>query len=158
MLFHWLKLYGKPRPHATGDIATIATLVDTVFAAAKATSPAVFSLPSNKKPHRVAKLEHLAPFLAAATLKSSSHHSRALLEEFFDRLDIGLREAGVGEMRVGVEIRTYAAAVNGRIQRYQPLLEAKDWPNLTSALIEHGVDPQDARNLQKSLAKLPWLG
>jgi hypothetical protein len=131
----------------------VAGMVDSIFVDAKAAAPAIFSLPSNTKINRNAKLEHLIPFLALQTLHTTPHQSRAVLEEFLDRLDIGLREAGVGEMKVGVEIRTYAAALNGRLQRYKPLMEAADWPNLATALAEHGVSATVAKNLQKSLAK-----
>lgn len=146
MFFHWLKLYGKRAGDATGTI-------DTVFADAAAAYPAIFAGDSSKEPERQAKFEYMSPWLALALLEKSEAESRKLLEVMVDRLEVGLREGGVGDMKVGVHVRKYAAALHGRVRRYASLLERKDWDGLALALGEHGVDTGLAAKLKAALKK-----
>lgn len=149
MLFHWFKHYGKQAPGATA-------VVDSVFTKARAAAPAVFAADSFQDTARKAKFEHMCPFLAqalAALPAGQGAQRRAILEAMIDRIEIGLREGAVSDMRVGNEVRTYAAALNGRMQRYVPLLEAQNWPELTTAMAEHGVGAPVAKALQQSSPK-----
>ena len=141
MIFHWLKLYGKRAGDATGT-------VDGVFATAAAAYPAIFEGDSSVEPERQAKFEYMAPWLAYALLDKTEAESRRILEVMVDRLEVGLREGGVGDMKVGVHVRKYAAALHGRVRRYATLLSAKDWDGLGVALDEHGVDRELVKKLE----------
>ena len=56
-------------------------------------------------------------------------------------------------MKVGREVRAYAAALNGRMQRYIPLIQAQAWPELAAALAEHGVEAEVGTAVQAHGAK-----
>ncbi len=150
MFFHWLKHYGKQAPGATA-------VVDTVFTQARAAAPAVFAADSFQDTARKAKFEHMCPFLAQTLAHlpagQGAQQRRAILEAMIDRIEIGLREAAVSDMKVGPEVRAYAAALNGRMQRYVPLVQANNWPELTAAMAQHGVGSSVAKALQQSTPK-----
>lgn len=133
MLFHWLRDYGKGRSGATD-------VVNQIFAMAKESSPEVFEGDSTIEPQRQAKFEFMCPWAAVALLDKDDATARKVMEELVDRLEIGLREGGVGDMKVGVHVRKYAAALHGRIRRYASLIDVQDWDTLGDALKEHGVN------------------
>lgn len=101
--------------------------------------PGIFAGNSRDEPVRQAKFEYMCAFLAAALVGVGGKARRAILEEMIDRLEIGLREAGVSDIKVGKEVRTYAAAMNGRLERYIPLIENEKWTDLELALESHGL-------------------
>lgn len=144
MFFHWLKHYGKGRGGAT-------EVVDDIFARAVAASPAVFEGDSTKEPERQAKFEHVCPWVALALVNKDEAEAKRILEEMVDRLEIGLREGGVGDMKVGVHVRKYVAALHGRVRRYATLMDGGDWEGLAVALGEHGVDGAVVKELKKGL-------
>ncbi len=142
MFFHWLKLYGKRGRDATGTI-------DKVFADAAAAYPEVFAGDSQLEPVRQAKFEYMCPWLAKEMMDKPEAECRAILEAMVDRLEIGLREGGVGDMKVGVQVRKYTAALHGRVRRYASLMDRKDWDGLAAALGEHSVDARLVSKLKK---------
>lgn len=148
MVFHRLGVYGGGRAKATADANTA---VDAIFAAARGASPAIFGQSSAKADARQAKFEHLCPWVALALGGMAENEARLLLEALIDRLEVGLREAGVGDMRVGKEVRAFAGALNGRVQRYGPLISARKWDDLGGAMAEHGVDKKLAQELGRGL-------
>lgn len=100
----------------------------------------------------------MCPWAGLALFKMSDAETRTLgrgvMEELVDRLEIGLREGGVGDMKVGVHVRKYAAALHGRVRRYAKLLDTQDWDGLEKALGEHGVGKQVATELQARLGEV----
>ena len=143
MFFHWLKHYGKVRSGATD-------VVDDIFARARAASPKIFEGDSTVEPERQAKFEYMCPWVAAALLGRDEAGAKAVLEVMIDRLEIGLREGGVGDMKVGVHVRKYAAALHGRVRRYMSLMDSGDWKGLEAALGEHGVEKALAASLRNA--------
>jgi hypothetical protein len=133
LFFHWLKHYGKRRSGATD-------VVNSIFAAAAKASPKIFGGDSTIEPERQAKFEYVCPWVAMALLDKDEAEAKLVLEAMIDRLEIGLREGGVGDMKVGVQVRKYAAALHGRVRRYMTLMSLRDWDGLAVALGEHGVD------------------
>lgn len=129
-------------------------MVDGVFLAAKAADPKVFAADSSQEVARQAKFEVACVALAAAvTPMADLELRRAVLEEMVDRLEIGLREGGVGDMTIGPKVRTYAAAMNGRLIRYEELILAKNWAGLAKAAGGHQVAEKAVKTLVKGLAK-----
>lgn len=146
MFFHWLRAYGGAKADATA-------LADKVMAGAKAAAPRVFAADSALEPARQAKFEWMCVFLALETAKLKPRGKRGLLEEMVDRLEVGLREAGVGDMTVGKQVRTYAAAMNGRLLRYEPLILKGKMDGLVKATAKHGVALKGAKEVEKRLAR-----
>ncbi|TKW61571.1 MAG: hypothetical protein DI628_02805 [Blastochloris viridis] len=146
MIFHWLKLYGKHERRATA-------VVDVAFANAKAASPAVFEGDSTLDDVRKAKFEHACPWLALELTGADPRMTRNVVEVMIDRIEVGLREASVGDMKVGREVRSYASALNGRLQRYVPLIEQQDWQELAVAVAEHGIEPSLVQQLKGKASK-----
>ncbi|PZP39181.1 MAG: hypothetical protein DI585_05005, partial [Pseudomonas fluorescens] len=136
MFFHWLKVYGKPSGRATADASPNASqVVDGAFANAKASTPDIFNLPSTHEPSQQAKFEHVCAWLALEFVNlEDDRKARAVVEEMVDRLEIGLREAGVSDMKVGVHVRKYASALHGRVRRYATLLQEGNQLALSKAL------------------------
>lgn len=145
MFFHWLRVYASAGDSAT---ASAHARVDDVFARACAASPAVFAADSRVEALRLAKFEHLCPW-AALLMPVEKLEKRAFLEVLVERFDIGLREAGVGDLSVGRKVRVLAGALHGRLQRYGPLLEARKWPEMAQALAEHGVEERVVEALRR---------
>lgn len=144
MLFHWPRVYGGGRAKATAD-------VDAVFAAAQAHAPGVFSQDSRLAPARQAKFEHVCLWAAAFMTRMDAAQRQRFVEGLIDRIEIGLRENGVGDMKVGVKVREHAGALNGRIGRYMALMAGRDWKGLAAAAKEHGVDKGVVKALEGAL-------
>lgn len=151
MFFHWLKLYGKASSHATTVVAT--AVVDTAFRHAVNASPAIFEADSTLDAVGKAKFEHVCPWLAQEIAGLDPKTTRSVVEAMVDRIEVGLREASVGDMKVGREVRTYAAALNGRLQRYVPLIQQNDWREMAAAMAEHNVDAAVAGQLEAYASK-----
>jgi cytochrome b pre-mRNA-processing protein 3 len=62
---------------------------------------------------------------------------RALLERFFADLDANLRELGVGDLAVPRQMRGFAQAFYGRVERYDAALEKQDEAALAAALLRN---------------------
>lgn len=73
------------------------------------------------------------------------------VEALIDRIEVGLRENGVGDMKVGVKVREHAGALNGRIGRYMALMAEKDWKGLRKAAGEHGVKGKPVEAIEGAL-------
>ncbi len=146
MIFHWLKLYGKQERRATA-------VVDRAFNNAKAASPDVFGGDSYVDDVRKAKFEHACPWLALELVGANPRTTRNVVEAMIDRIEVGLREASVGDMKVGREVRAYASALNGRLQRYVPLMQQEDWQEVAVAMAEHGIAPELAQQLKGQASK-----
>ena len=127
--------------------------LDAALAQAKAHSPAVFAASSQHEPERQRKFEHVCAWLAAYWPHIPPAARQGVLEALIDRLEIGLREASVGDLQVGRQIRAMAAAAHGRLQRYGGLLLQDDVAALATALGEHGVAPELAERLREPLPK-----
>lgn len=149
MQFHWMPCYASwrrkasPPSQAAGapppfDASACTTVV---FRQAKAAAPEVFARDSAQKAHRISKIEELALWLAYAYAPLPPDNRRALLECCLDRIEIGLREATVGDVGVSRQMPEIAAALNGRLQRYVPLILARDTPSLIQAMAEHNIPP-----------------
>jgi hypothetical protein len=131
-MFHWLGVYGGGRRKATAD-------VDALFVAASLHAPEVFAADSRKEPARQAKFEHVSLWASAFMTRMNAAERQRFVEALIDRIEVGLRENGVGDMKVGVKVREHAGALNGRISRYMGLMAEKDWKGLKKAAGEHGV-------------------
>ncbi|HEY8567337.1 MAG TPA: ubiquinol-cytochrome C chaperone family protein [Beijerinckiaceae bacterium] len=57
-----------------------------------------------------------------------------LTDCFFRELDLALRETGVGDMGISKRMKKLAQAYYGRVQAYDPALEARDAGALAAAL------------------------
>lgn len=132
MLFHWLTDYGNAKRRAT-------VVVDSIFADARAASEAVFDADSRLEANQQAKFEYMCPWAALHLMEADGDKARDTLEALLDRIEIGLREGGVGDMTVGKRMRVYSAALHGRVRRYASLIERAEWAELEAALTEHGV-------------------
>jgi hypothetical protein len=132
VVFHLRRVYGGKRKDATA-------VVDAVFREAALEFPEVFGADSRNEVVRQAKFEAVCVVLARNLAGVEGQGYRAVLEEMVDRIEIGLREAGVGDIKVGKEVRMYAAALNGRLGRYIPLILQGDVAGLAAAAVEHGV-------------------
>ncbi len=141
MLFHWLRDYGKGKRRATA-------VVDGIFADAHAASEAIFEADSRHEPSQQAKFEHMCPWAALHLMRVEGVAARNLMETLLDRMEVGLREGGVGDMAVGKRMRKYGAALHGRVRRYASLMERDDWAGLETALAEHGIERGVASKLK----------
>ena len=146
MIFHWLKLYGKPQRRATA-------VIDRVFTRAKQASAEVFEGDSTVDDIRKAKFEHACPWLALELIAADPRTTRTVVEAMIDRIEVGLREASVGDMKVGREVRAYASALNGRLQRYVPLIRQGDWQELATAMAGHGIAASLVQQLKAQASK-----
>lgn len=90
----------------------------------------------------------MCPWAALTIMKMDGPQAQPVLEALVDRIEVGLRENGVGDMKVGVHVRKYASALNGRIRRYASMLDARDWDGLVKALNEHGIDSRMAEKMR----------
>lgn len=133
MLFHWLRDYGKAKRRAT-------VVVDGIFEDARTASVEVFEADSRHDPSQQAKFEHMCPWAALHLMRLDGNAAREVMETLVDRLEVGLREGGVGDMAVGKRMRKYGAALHGRVRRYASHMERGEWKELGVALEEHGVD------------------
>jgi hypothetical protein len=129
-MLHSAEVYGKLKPKASA-------LVDDILRLSKKAAPDVFLRPNTEKNDRLMKMEELALWLAGAMQALGAAERQAVFETLLDRLEIGLREAGVGDVAVAHQMNDMAAALHGRLQRYGPLIAAKDWVGLESAVTEH---------------------
>lgn len=127
--------------------------VDAAFMQAKTHNPAVFAASSQHEPERQRKFEHVCAWFAAYWPHIPAAERRRVLEALIDRLEIGLREASVGDLLVGRQIQAMAAAAHGRLQRYGPLLLGENPEPLAAALGEHGVAPELAEMLREPLPR-----
>src|SRR5690606_6597558 len=98
------------------------------------------------------KFEHMCPWAALHLMKLDGHDARDAMETLLDRMEVGLREGGVGDMAVGKHMRTYGAALHGRVRRYASLMERGDWAGLEAALGEHGVGAGVVADLRGKIA------
>ncbi len=144
MLFHWLTDYGNAKRRAT-------VVVDLIFADAQAATPAIFEADSRNEPNQQAKFEHMCPWAALHLMQMEGDKARDAMEALLDRIEVGLREGGVGDMAVGKRMRTYSAALHGRVRRYASLMERSEWESLAAALGEHGVAPTVVADLRVKL-------
>ncbi|RYG59249.1 MAG: hypothetical protein EON60_11010 [Alphaproteobacteria bacterium] len=145
MLFHWLTDYGKAKRRAT-------VVVDSIFADAHVASPEVFDADSRLEPNQQAKFEHMCPWAALHLMQADGTKARDTMEALLDRIEVGLREGGVGDMAVGKRMRTYSAALHGRVRRYASLIERSEWDALVTALAEHGVPATVVAHLRTKAA------
>ncbi len=139
MGFHdWLGYVGR-LVRARGDAPPVSPLVDDAFADARRRWPAIWAADSRNEPARQAKFECLCLCLAETMAPLDVKMQQRVLEEVVDRLDIGLREAGVGDMTVGKEVRAYAGALHGRLLAYMPLIKNEKFDEIKAVAARHGV-------------------
>ncbi|NBX86650.1 MAG: hypothetical protein EBQ80_05410 [Proteobacteria bacterium] len=152
---HDAKDYASAGQSATAQSAIVAPedVVNRAFALAQAAAPAVFAADSQQEVARQAKFSHACVALALLLRGMAEKPRLRVIEAMIDRLDVGLREAAVGDMSVGKHIRVLAGALNGRLLRYKPLIDKGDWQGLATAAAEHGITPATVQNLKKTLAE-----
>jgi hypothetical protein len=118
-------------------------VIDAAFRKAQANNPKLWANSSEDIPTRQAKFEEFTLFLALNLPPVSQPKARrAVLEAAITRLDIGLREAGVGDTSFSREIRTIAAALHGRLQVYEKFIISQDISALKSATLKHDIAPR----------------
>lgn len=118
------------------------SVLDTTIAAARKGNPKLWAASSANIPTRQAKFEELCLHLARHMPPLSQPRARrAVLEAAITRLEIGLREAGVGDLGVAREIRTLAAALHGRLKLYENCIINHDIKALITAALAHGITP-----------------
>lgn len=135
MLHGLLRYVGLGHP-ATGAAAE--AVLDAAFAAARASNPQLWRKASSHIPTRQAKFEEFCLHLASR-LPEDPTARRQLLEAAITRLEIGLREASVGDLGVAREIRTLAAALHGRLKIYENHLVNQDYAAFQAAAANHGL-------------------
>jgi len=135
MLHKLLRYVGLAQPASTP--LAVATL-NAAFAAAQAGNPQLWGKPSQHIPTRQAKFAEFCLHLASR-LPTPAASRRAVLEAAIDRLEIGLREAGVGDLAVAKEIRTLAATLHGRLQVYEKHIKNQNYRQFYAAARRHGV-------------------
>lgn len=135
MLHGLLRYVGFGRP-ATAVAAKAA--LDATFAAARASNPQLWAQSSQHIPTRQAKFEEFCLHLASR-LPESPKERRALIEAAITRLEVGLREASVGDLGVAKEMRTLAAALNGRLQSYEATLKNFNFHSFKQKAHSHGI-------------------
>lgn len=93
-------------------------LVDGVFAAAAAAAPALYAQPREMTDGaQQERFLALLPHVRDALRPLDNDMKRLALEALFARLEVGLREATVGDMGVGKRVRRMAAVVNGYLKK-----------------------------------------
>ncbi|MCA3243705.1 MAG: hypothetical protein INF43_00165 [Alphaproteobacteria bacterium] len=137
-MFHRLLRYVGFAAPATGAAAE--AVLDATFAAARASNPQLWAKPSDHIPTRQAKFEEFCLHLASR-LPTAPAARRAVLEAAIARLEVGLREASVGDLGVAKEIRTLAAALHGRLKSYEKHLNNQDFSAFQAAARRHGLAP-----------------
>lgn len=157
MFFHLRQVYSglierasvsmgwRPRTRVRPDVADrLESLLDAVFQLARETAPEIFA---EKMPSEIRQKERFAlvmPFVAMAIVRLDEAEVRqALVERLINRLEVGLREAGVGDIGVSHRMRAMAGTINGRLQRYVPLMAAENRDELRAVLAEHKVPHAD---------------
>jgi len=138
MLHGLLRYVGLGHP-ATGPAAE--AILDATFAAARASNPQLWRKDSQHIPTRQAKFEEFCLHLASR-MPSSPTARRQLLEAAITRLEIGLREASVGDLGVAREVRALAAALHGRLKTYENHLTNQDYAGFQAAATKHGLAPK----------------
>jgi hypothetical protein len=130
-------------------------VIDAAFRKAQANHAKLWGQNSAHIPTRQAKFEEFCLYLAATLPPVSQPKARrAVLEAAIERLDIGLREAGVGDTSFSREIRTIAAALHGRLQAYEKFIISQDLAALQRVALSHGIAP---RTLQAVIAEFTPL-
>ena len=113
-MFHWFKQWCQKGLDVKHDATR---MVDAMFARASLAQPEAFAASRMEEEARevrfVATLEQLAPTLLSVEAPALR---RAVLEEFIERIEIGLREGGVGDMSVGKKVRAYAGRIKGNLR------------------------------------------
>jgi cytochrome b pre-mRNA-processing protein 3 len=97
-----------------------------------------FARPSSNEAERVARFEAIAVFCALITWRFERAGDIAARDDFFQHMfadfDAAMREKGVGDLKVGKEVRKLASAFYGRCAAYTPAFEAADADLLLAAL------------------------
>ncbi len=137
-MFHWLLQYVGLASASTATAAEL--LIDEAMRKARASHPALWAKPSEQIPVRQAKFEEFALYLAPLLPpKGQGRARRAVLEAAIARLEMGLREASVGDLAVAKEIRAMAAALHGRLQVYEGAVLAQDFKLFQQIARRHSV-------------------
>lgn len=131
--------------------------LDAIFAQAAALNPKLWAQSSADTPTRQAKFERFALALAVYMARASltPNQRRDVLEGAIERLAIGLREAGVGDMAVSKEIRTLAGALHGRLKIYENLILNNIKADFIKAVHHHSIPKPEAVAAWESAAKAP---
>lgn len=133
-------------------------VIDAAFGKARANHPQLWAKNSAHIPTRQAKFEEFCLYLSTS-LPPTSHSKarRAVLEAAIARLDIGLREAGVGDTSFSREIRSITAALHGRLQVYEKYIVSQDIAALHSAALKHGIAPRTLQAILQEIRPAPLL-
>jgi hypothetical protein len=149
-LLQWAVAYLGLAPMATGNATEKA--LDAIFAQAAALNPKLWAKDSGDIPTRQAKFERFAlvfaGYLARARLTPAQR--REVLEAAIERLAIGLREAGVGDMAVSKEIRAMAGALHGRLKIYENTIQNNDKKLFLKALSQHKIPTAEGEQVWKA--------
>ncbi len=165
MFFHVRRVYdrltGKARTSAAASATPLATelWLDGVLALSRRVGG--ITGPYVNEADFQARFERMAPVFAAALLGVGEQERGLAFEAMVRRLEVGLMEGRlVGDMKRGPKVRMYSQALNGRVQRYGPLLAAHDWPALEAAVTAHGVENAGryVQTLKKELAAAAKVG
>lgn len=155
---HGKGAYASVVTSATGSMLEPERLIDAAFEVARAAVPEIFAADSALHVARQAKFEHVCVVLALLLGTMEGREQVRVLEAMIDRLEVGLREAAVGDMSVGKQMRVLAGALNGRLERYKILIEKEDLVGLAVAAGEHGVGAGGVEKMKKGLAEWVVVG
>lgn len=147
-MFHWLLSYLGFR-HPARTLAA-EKCIDAAFASAKEANPTLWAKPSSHAPTRQAKFELFCLTLAHRYPKNNPALQREVLEGAIERLEIGLREAGISDVAIARQVRTHAAALHGRLDIYTKLIEKNKIDNLIKVSSSHGITLQEVKLLIKN--------
>jgi len=107
-------------------------VVEWVLTRARQTFPDYFESTSEDERARILRFEAISVHMALALwyLKKRGADyaklSQRVHDELFDRFDVSLREQGVSDVKVGREIKKFAAAFRGRLKSYDEAFDAMD--------------------------------
>ena len=119
---------------------TGASIYQWALASAQHTLPERFNTPSKTPEERRLRFEAIAAFMALKLTQTPEvKNQKAAIEAMINDFDGALREAGISDLKVGKEIRAYAAAFNGRWQAYKQALSARNPAALEEALAHNHV-------------------
>jgi len=105
--------------------------------------PDRFLAPTQHESERIARFEAICIFAAMVAWryeKAGDIHARdAFYQYMFADFDAALREQGVGDLKVGKEVRKLAGAFYGRAEGYKPAFDANDPDALKAAFTRNYV-------------------
>ena len=123
--------------------------------------PSIFEKESTTEAERIEKFEKISAYMAVAlwSLKNKGEENNKAIQHaqeiMFEHFDIALREQGVGDMKIGREVKNLAAAFLGRLSAYSYSWSKKDEEQLKASLLKNNFcEETESQEAAKKLMAL----